>query len=213
MRIEEQPGHRFRLTLADGPVPAARDFELVWTPDVGAAPGDRALHRDQGRQDVRAADGVAAVDVRRRHAAAPARNHVHHRHVGLDGRRLDRAGARRAAAGARPAAAGRPVQRHRIQFDDHAAVCRAGRRSTRATLARAKQFVGSLRARGGTEMLPALKIALAGDAHVVAAAPGRVPDRRRRRQRRRDPAARSTTRSATGAFSPSASAPRPTRSS
>jgi len=32
-----------------------------------------------------------------------------------------------------------------------------------ATLARAKQFVGALRARGGTEMLPALKIALAGE--------------------------------------------------
>ena len=28
-----------RLTLADGPIPAARDFELAWTPDVGAAPG------------------------------------------------------------------------------------------------------------------------------------------------------------------------------
>jgi Ca-activated chloride channel family protein len=32
-----------------------------------------------------------------------------------------------------------------------------------ATLARAKQFVGALRARGGTEMLPALRIALAGE--------------------------------------------------
>ena len=31
-----------------------------------------------------------------------------------------------------------------------------------ATLAHARQFVGALRARGGTEMLPALKIALAG---------------------------------------------------
>ena len=39
MQIDELPGHRYRLTLAAGVVPAARDFELRWTPDVGNAPG------------------------------------------------------------------------------------------------------------------------------------------------------------------------------
>ena len=40
------PDHRYQLTLADGVVPAARDFELAWTPDVGAAPARGAVHRD-----------------------------------------------------------------------------------------------------------------------------------------------------------------------
>ncbi len=53
-----------------------------------------------------------------------------------------------------------------------------------ATLARARQFVGALRARGGTEMLPALKIAFAGDRDSLARPAGRVPHRRRRGQRR-----------------------------
>jgi len=39
VRVEERPGNRYHLTLANGVVPAARDFELVYTPDVGAEPG------------------------------------------------------------------------------------------------------------------------------------------------------------------------------
>src|SRR5207344_1143103 len=37
--IDERPGHRFHVELADGAVPADRDFVLTWTPDVGAVPG------------------------------------------------------------------------------------------------------------------------------------------------------------------------------
>src|SRR4029079_18256583 len=37
--VEERPGNRYHIVLGDGPVPAARHFELVWTPDVGSAPG------------------------------------------------------------------------------------------------------------------------------------------------------------------------------
>jgi Ca-activated chloride channel family protein len=39
MNVEARPDHRYHMTLVDGPVPAARDFELAWTPDVGAGPG------------------------------------------------------------------------------------------------------------------------------------------------------------------------------
>ena len=48
VNVEEAPGHRYRLTLADGPIPAARDFELVWTPDVGAAPGAALFTETKG---------------------------------------------------------------------------------------------------------------------------------------------------------------------
>jgi Ca-activated chloride channel homolog len=39
VHVEERPGNRYHVTLSDGVVPAARDFELVYTPDVGAEPG------------------------------------------------------------------------------------------------------------------------------------------------------------------------------
>jgi Ca-activated chloride channel family protein len=38
IHVNERPGNRYEVTLSDGLVPAARDFELTWTPDVGAAP-------------------------------------------------------------------------------------------------------------------------------------------------------------------------------
>jgi Ca-activated chloride channel family protein len=38
VHVEERPGNRYHVTLADGPVPASRDFELAYTPDIGAEP-------------------------------------------------------------------------------------------------------------------------------------------------------------------------------
>ena len=46
--VETRP-HHYRVTLAKGPVPADRDFELVWTPEPGKAP--RAALFVQARQD------------------------------------------------------------------------------------------------------------------------------------------------------------------
>jgi Ca-activated chloride channel family protein len=37
--VKEDISHRYDVTLADDIVPADRDFELAWQPDVGAAPG------------------------------------------------------------------------------------------------------------------------------------------------------------------------------
>ena len=48
MDIEECPGNRYRLQLSGGVVPASRDFELVWTPDVGAAPGAALFTETRG---------------------------------------------------------------------------------------------------------------------------------------------------------------------
>src|SRR5258706_11576340 len=36
--VSESADHRYAISLANGAVPANRDFELVWTPDVAAAP-------------------------------------------------------------------------------------------------------------------------------------------------------------------------------
>ena len=82
-----------------------------------------------------------------------------------------------------------------------------------STLARARRFVAALRARGGTEMKPALEAALTNDAapgfvrQVVFLTDGAVGNERR--------AGRADPRSAfsTAACSRSASAPRRTRSS
>ena len=212
MNIEPRGDHRYRLTLQDGPVPAARDFELAWTPNVGAAPATALFTETKGGKTYALLMALPppVAQVGGAHAAG---GDVHHRHVGLDGRRVDGAGARRAGDGARPPAAGRPLQRDRVQLDHALALRRAGRRRCRRPCSARRQFVAGLRARGGTEMLPALEIALAGPRAGVDPAPGRVPDRRRGRQRRRDPQARAASASATAACSRSASAPRPTCSS
>jgi Ca-activated chloride channel family protein len=39
VRVDERPGNRYHIELSAGQVPAARDFELVWTPDIGSEPG------------------------------------------------------------------------------------------------------------------------------------------------------------------------------
>jgi Ca-activated chloride channel family protein len=43
VHIDEAAKHRYRITLAADAVPALRDFELTWTPDVGSAPGATLL--------------------------------------------------------------------------------------------------------------------------------------------------------------------------
>ena len=156
VNVEEEPGHRYRLTLADGPIPAARDFELAWTPDVGAAPGAALFTETRGGKTYALLMALPPSSATAAGRARAPRDHVHRRHVGLDGRRVDRAGARRAADGARPPAARRPLQRHRIQLDRRAALPGAGpaRRSharageaVRGRPARARRHRDAARAR------------------------------------------------------------------
>ena len=181
--VAESADHRYTVRLADGPVPANRDFELVWTPDVAAAPGAAVFAERKDGQHLRAGDARAAA-CRERRAAHTARGGVHHRHVRVDGRHVDRAGEASAWNGARPPAAGRSLQRDRVQFGHPRALRRAdaGRprdapagQVIRRGLAGARRHRDEGRARSG--------------AHARCGAgfraPGRVPDRWRRRQRRR----------------------------
>ncbi len=144
--------------------PRARGARLRAGLDAGRRQraGCGAVHGNARRQDVRLADGAAADGRRSRHAARAAGDHLHRRHVGFDGRRVHRAGARRAVHGPRPAAGGRSLQRHRIQFDQHFAVHRAhalrrgdarAGKAVRRPAARARRNGNAARARvraGGT---------------------------------------------------------------
>ena len=150
---------------------------------------NRTVHRDEGRQDVRAADGSAADG--RQVGDTPRRREVTYiidTSGSMEG--VSMAQARDALAMALDRL--QPGDRFNvIEFNSTTHSLFAAPVGVDAvTLQRARQFVSGLRARGGTEMLPALEIALAGPPQCVDPAPGRVPDRRRGRQRGRDPQAR-----------------------
>lgn len=159
--IESQPDHRYRITLADGPVPASRDFELAWTPDVGAAPATALFTETK--------DGKTyALMMALPPAAAKAATERAPREVTYI---IDTSGSMEGVsiAQARDALA---MALDRLLPGDYFNVIEFNS-TTRSlfaapvpadadTLSRARQFVAGLRARGGTEMLPALEIALAG---------------------------------------------------
>ena len=166
--VEEAPGHRFRLTLADGPIPAARDFELVWTPDVGAEPGAALFTETKGGK-------TYALLMALPPSSASARAEREPREITYI---VDTSGSMEGVSivQARDALL---MALERLQPGDRfnvvefnsvaAALFPAPVPFDAATLARARQFVSGLRARGGTEMLPALALALAGprDAAMV----------------------------------------------
>ncbi|MFO1315857.1 MAG: marine proteobacterial sortase target protein [Burkholderiales bacterium] len=161
MRIEEAPGHRYRLTLADGPIPAARDFELAWTPDVGALPATALFTETKGGKTyallMALPPTAAGVDAPR---AAREVTYIVDTSGSMEG--VSIAQARDALLLALDRL--QPGDTFNvIEFNSSAtALFPAPMPSDPATLGRAKQFVSGLRARGGTEMLPALELALAG---------------------------------------------------
>ncbi len=162
MRIEEQPGNRFRLTLANGPVPAARDFELVWTPDVGAAPGAALFTETKGGKTYAL---LMALPPSAPRSGAPRQprevTYIIDTSGSMEGVSIVQAREALLLALARL----QPGDRFNvIEFNSVTVpLFPTPVALDTATLLRAKEFVGGLRARGGTEMLPALQIALAGE--------------------------------------------------
>ena len=162
MKIEEKPGHRYQLTMDAGPMPATRDFELVWTPDVGAAPGAAFFTETKGGKTyallMALPPSVAAAEGPR----AP-------REITYI---IDTSGSMEGVSMTQ-AREGLLLALDRLQSGDRFNVIEFNSVSTPlfrapmpvdpATLAQARQFVGRLTARGGTEMLPALKLALDSD--------------------------------------------------
>jgi len=159
--VEERPGNRYRIVLGDGPVPAARDFELVWTPDVGSAPGAALFTETLGGKTyallMTLPPTLADADTPR----APREiTYIVDTSGSMEGVSI---------AQARDALS---MALDRLQAGDRFNVIEFNSTSTSlftapmpfdaTTQAQAKRFVAKLRARGGTEMLPALAAALDG---------------------------------------------------
>jgi Ca-activated chloride channel family protein len=159
---------RYRVELAQGPVPADRDFELVWQPAAGATP-IAALFTER-----RGTDTFAVLMVTPPAAGA------------LDGLRLprevifvlDNSGSMHGASIEQAKAALklaldrlRPTDTFNVVRFNHTtdAVFSGARPATPQNLATASRYVGRIQADGGTEMLPALQQALDGHEH-----PGRL---------------------------------------
>ena len=159
--VEERPGNRYRIVLGDGPVPAARDFELVWTPDVGSAQGAALFTETLGGKTyallMTLPPTLADADTPR----APREiTYIVDTSGSMEGVSI---------AQARDALS---MALDRLQAGDRFNVIEFNSTSTSlftapmpfdaTTQAQAKRFVAKLRARGGTEMLPALAAALDG---------------------------------------------------
>jgi Ca-activated chloride channel family protein len=159
--VDERPGNRYRIVLADGQVPAARDFEMVWTPDVGTTPGAALFTETLGGKTY-ALLMTLPPTLADAHATRAPREITYI---------IDTSGSMEGVsiAQARDALS---MALDRLQAGDRFNVIEFNSTSTplftapmpfdATTHAQAKQFVGRLRARGGTEMLPALATALAG---------------------------------------------------
>ena len=166
INVEERPGNRYHIDLASEQVPATRDFELVWTPDVGAAPAAALFTETKGGTTyallMALPPTAQAVPMTR-----PPREITYI---------IDTSGSMEGVsiAQARDALV---MALDRLQPGDSFNIIEFNSTSTplfsspmpldESTLAQAKRFARGLRARGGTEMLPALQIALAGDARSV----------------------------------------------
>jgi Ca-activated chloride channel family protein len=160
VHVEERPGNRYHLTLSDGVVPAARDFELVYTPDVGAEPGAAFF--------TQVVDGrtygllmVLPPTTRDTTALRPSREITYI---------IDTSGSMEGVsiAQARDAML---IALDRLQDGDRFNVIEFNSTTQSlfgvpmpvdaSTLDAARRFVRGLRARGGTEMKPALEAAFA----------------------------------------------------
>jgi Ca-activated chloride channel family protein len=154
--------NRYHVMLANDAVPADRDFELVWSPQVGAAPAAALLTeaRDGNTYALLMVMPPAATD----DAPRMAREIVYiiDTSGSMEGTSIVQAKAALAMALDRL----QPGDRFNvIEFNSLTRLLFAAPMPVDpATIGAARAFVSKLRARGGTEMKPALEAALAPDA-------------------------------------------------
>jgi Ca-activated chloride channel family protein len=162
VNVEERGGHRYRLTLLDGPVPAERDFELVWTPDVGSAPGAALFTETKGDKTYTLLMALPASAPDAPQQRTPREiTYVIDTSGSMEGVSMSQA---REALG---------LALERLQAGDRFNVIEFNSKATplfsapmpvdTRTIEQAGRFVRGLRAGGGTEMLPALRMALSGE--------------------------------------------------
>jgi Ca-activated chloride channel family protein len=159
---------RYRIQLAQGPVPADRDFELVWQPHVGTTP-IATLFTERKESETFAVLMVtppasSALDGLRLPREAI---FVIDNSGSMHGLSIDQAKAALKLALARL----RPGDTFNVIRFNHTtdALFSTAQAATPQTLGAARRYVDRLRAEGGTEMLPALQQALDGREH-----PGRL---------------------------------------
>ena len=159
---------RYRVELAQGPVPADRDFELVWQPSAEATPIATLFTERKG------VETFAVLMVTPPAAAAVDRPRLPREVIFV----IDNSGSMHGAS-IDQAKAALKLALERLRPDDTFNVIRfnhttdsvfaAARPATQQNLAAAHRYVGRLHADGGTEMLSALQQALDGREH-----PGRL---------------------------------------
>ncbi len=118
------------IKLAEGVVPADRDFELTWKPAAEKAPSVGLFREHVGNADYLLAFVTPPSVEQAAAKAAAARSGLRDRQFRLDGRHLDHPGQGEPALRARPPAAHRPLQRDPLRRHHGRAVSgvRAGRR-------------------------------------------------------------------------------------
>ena len=159
---------RFRVELARGPVPADRDFELVWQPSTEAAPIATLFTERKGT------DAFAILMVTPPASGAPDAPRLPREVIFV----LDNSGSMHGAS-IEQAKAALKLALDRLQPGDTFNVIRfnhttdavfsTAQAATAANLATATRYVGRIKADGGSEMLPAMRQALDGGEH-----PGRL---------------------------------------
>ncbi len=161
--VTERDGAVYRVTLEDGEIPADRDFELVWQPEIGAAPAaglfSETLEDEpyflimvmpptaepaEGQAKPLPREVIFVIDT----SGSMAGPSIEQAKAALM-LALDRLG---------------PADRFNIvRFDNTTSALFSGARAAdRKTRALAKRFVRGLEAEGGTEMAPAIRLALKG---------------------------------------------------
>jgi Ca-activated chloride channel family protein len=158
VRIEGGANDTRTIKLAEGPVPADRDFELTWTPAATSAPAVGLF-----RERVGDADYVLAF------VTPPALRQAEERRPREIVFVIDNSGSMGGTSMTQAKASLlygldrlNPADRFNvIRFDDTMDVLFSDAvPALPENLGRAKSFVSALQARGGTEMLPAMKAAL-----------------------------------------------------
>ncbi len=171
------------IKLVEGPVPADRDFELTWKAAANTAPSVGLFRERVGNDDyllafVTPPSAEPAQEQRAREAIFVIDNSG-----SMGGTSIVQAKASLLYALGRL----KPSDRFNvIRFDNtHDALFGDSVPASAENIARAKDFVSALQARGGTEMVPAMRTALTR--HAVSrcrfAPAGGIPHRRRDRQR------------------------------
>ena len=158
VKIESPDSATRIIQLADGPVPADRDFELTWKPAAEKAPSVGLFRERVGDADYLLAFVTPPSLEAAEQKPLPREVDLRDRQFRLDGRHLDRPGQGEPDLRARPAAAGRPLQRDPLRSHHGRAVpgpvpadaerIRPGHRASSARCRRGRHRDGAGDARG-----------------------------------------------------------------